>query len=240
VAAVVVPLSGEARADDAQAAPPPQSDAAPASATSPVEQPPDSVEPAAPGLRAGASVGIEVRAEAAALLKHYALAGGGSEWLGGPGGGARLALSGHFRPPADVMDDSARWLDFEVGAAEALHAISWSWGGTSATTLAESETSIEFAIHYATGTVRRGQAGASDWAGVSLGVAWLPTYVYFFGTSTTASGGQVNPAGLQLTADWGLVGASGRASMVRLAFTWLADVGAVPTALGLGVGYVYY
>jgi hypothetical protein len=196
-----------------------------------------------PSSWAGVSFGWDARLEANALLKQYAIDGGGSLWSGGPGLGGGLSASLHFRPPAGSEDDPrATWLDFEVGLGEALHYESYSDGLGRSMALLESETPIILGVHVAMGTFSGVAGGGVAWSGVVLGAAWTPTFVEFLGNGDFRSGGRLNPAGIRLTADVGSIrrGDAGRVPILRLVATWLPYVGELPTVFAAGVGCVFY
>ena len=75
-----------------------------------------------------------------------------------------------------------------------------------------------------------------------VGVAWVPTYVRFFGSTDFDSTGKLHPAGLRMTLDWGRISPArkGRVPGLRAAFTWLPYVGDLPTLISFGLGAVFY
>jgi hypothetical protein len=194
------------------------------------------------GAWAGLSLGWEARLDANVLLKRYSIAGGGGEWAGGPGGGAGASVSLHFRTPAAIDDrHRAAWMDFELGVGDVLHVQDWNDGIGRPTAFLENETPVIAGVHFATGVITPSRRGP-EWSGIVLGIAWVPTYAYFFGSGNFGAGGRFDPAGIRLTLDAGRVRRSdvGHVPMIRVVFTWLPYAGDGPTTLGAGVGCVFY
>lgn len=186
------------------------------------------------------SLGWDLRAEGVALFKRYSAAER-AVWHGGEGYGAGASLSLHFRGPAWLgAGAAARWAELELGASNSFHSVSWREGAAFETDFMQNQSSLIAGAHFASG--RWSQAGKPSWSGLVLGVAWLPTYVRFFGSKDFASTGAFHPAGLRLTADWGRVspGRKGRMPGVRAFITWLPYVGHLPTAVSFGLGAVFY
>ena len=176
-------------------------------------------------------------------MKRYAAADGGTFWSGGPGAGAGLTLTLHFRAPI-VFEESGRasWLDFGVGLGDATHYLRWRDGETGLSTgIVETEVSARVGPRFAVGRVRA-IGGSPRWWGYAVGIEWTPTYVYFFGRAGLASGGRMNSAGLGLSLDVGQwtpdrgIGSP----LFRLSVGWLPYVNALPTMLTAGVGCVFY
>jgi hypothetical protein len=152
-------------------------------------------------------------------------------------------MSLHFRPPAALAHGSVlRWAELELGVGNATHYVTWKEGeGERARTdFVENATSAIIGMHFASG--RWIAETGAPWSGMVVGLAWLPTYVYFFGGDAFESVGRVNPAGLRFTIDWGRVTPANKGLVpgVRASITWLPYVGNLPTALAIGVGCVFY
>lgn len=190
----------------------------------------------------GASFGWDLRLEAISLFKRYTLAGE-EAWFSGQGAGAGASASLHFRPPAAFAGGAARWVELELGVANATHWIAWKegHGPRSRSDVVQSQSSVVAGLHFASGHWL-GESDSAPWSGAVLGLAWLPTYVYFFGNDQFAGEGKFHPAGLRLTVDWGRIRptAKGRVAGLRAALTWLPYVNSLPTAVSAGVGFVFY
>jgi hypothetical protein len=189
---------------------------------------------------ANLSLGWDLRAEAVSLFKRYTV-GGKDVWYGGAGFGGGASLSLHFRGPAWHGIGGVRWHDFEVGVGDSLHSVSWKEGAEYQTKFLENQTSLILAAHFATGHFVT-EGGRPPWSGLVLGLAWVPTYVRFFGSTDFDSSGKFHPAGLRATLDWGRVapGRKGRMPGLRAVFTWLPYVGHLPTAVSFGLGAVFF
>ncbi len=191
-------------------------------------------------LWAGASLGWDLRAEAISLFKRYTLEDRGA-WFSGQGVGGAASLSLHFRTPPALSQGALRWLEFELGIGNATHLVSWEQGegARPRTRFVDNQTAGIFGVHFGSG---RWRAGDGPWSGAVLGVAWVPTYVHFFGSDDFASGGKLNHAGLRLTIDWGRISplAKGRVPGLRASLTWLPYVGTLPTVVSAGLGCVFY
>jgi hypothetical protein len=189
---------------------------------------------------ADVSLGWDLRAEGVALFKRYTVAER-AVWYGGEGYGAGASLSLHFRGPAWLgAGSAARWAELELGASNSFHNVSWREGAAFETDFMQNQTSLIIGAHFASG--RWSQAGKPSWSGLVFGVAWLPTYVRFFGSRDFDATGAFHPAGLRMTADWGRVspGRKGLLPGVRAFITWLPYVGQLPTAVSFGLGTVFH
>ncbi len=201
---------------------------------------PESTRPAAEAAWADVSLGWDLRAEGVALFKRYTVAER-AVWYGGEGYGAGASVSLHLRGPAWLgAGAAARWAELELGASNSFHTLSWREGAAFETDLMENQTSLIVGAHFASG--RWSQAGRPSWSGLVFGVAWLPTYVRFFGSKDFSPTGALHPAGLRMTADWGRVtpGRKGRVPGLRAFITWLPYVGHLPTSVSFGLGTVFY
>ena len=191
---------------------------------------------------AGVWLAADVRIDASVLFKHYRVVDGSDAWSSGARGGAVASVSLHFRgSPAVEEDGNANWLGFELGIGAGAHDGFWKVEGATATGFVDRETLVIVGPHYALGHLRPTQAGIR-WSGTVLGVAWVPTYVSFFGHGGAPSRGQLNPAGVRLTVDFGHLSsdAGWPAPMLRLVVGWLPDVGPLPTTINAGVGCAFY
>ena len=189
---------------------------------------------------ANLSVGWDLRAEGASLFKHYTVDGRGV-WYGGEGWGGGASISMHFRGPAWLGGGASRFAEFELGVGDSLHSVSWKEGTEFQTDFLENETSLIVGAHLGAGHWSPAGGGA-PWSGVVVGVAWVPTYVRFFGSTDFDSTGKFHPAGLRMTLDWGRISPTrkGRVPGLRAAFTWLPYVGDLPTLISFGLGAVFY
>jgi hypothetical protein len=189
---------------------------------------------------ADVSFGWDARLEGISLFKHYTVENR-STWFSGQGIGGGVSASLHFRGPAALGFSSVRWVEFELGVGNSAHYVTWKEGVRFRTNFIENETSLIIGAHLARGRWA-GENGGVPWSGVVFGLAWVPTYVYFFDNDEFESGGKLNPAGLRLTIDWGRVSPekSGLLPGVRTFFTWLPYLGNLPTALSVGLGCVFY
>jgi hypothetical protein len=188
---------------------------------------------------ASVSLGWDLRLEGVALFKRYTVAGR-EVWYGGEGYGGGASLSLHFRGPTWFGAGATRWTEFELGAGNSLHSVSWKQGAENQTRLLENQTSLILGAHFARG--RWGTDGAPPWSGIVLGVAWVPTYVRFFGSSEFDATGSFHPAGVRVTLDWGRLspGRKGRVPGVRAFLTWLPYIGQLPTSVSFGLGAVFF
>lgn len=188
----------------------------------------------------GVSLGWDVHAEAVSMFKHYTIGDRGA-WYSGQGAGGGASLSLHFRPPAALSGSSLDWLEFELGVSNSTHFVRWEEGERARphTDFVDNQTSAILGAHVATG---RWTGGRAPWSGAVLGVAWMPTYVHFFGNDDFMSGGKFHHAGLRVSVDWGRVSptAKGRVPGLRAYLTWLPYIGSLPTAVSAGVGCVFY
>jgi hypothetical protein len=189
---------------------------------------------------ADVSFGWDARLEGISLFKHYTI-GDRSTWFNGQGAGGGVSASLHFRGPAALGFSSVRWVELELGVGNSTHYVSWKEGVRFRTNFVENETSVIVGAHLARGRWA-GDGGGVPWSGVVFGLAWVPTYVYFFENAELDSAGKLNPAGLRLTIDWGRVSPekSGLLPGVRASFTWLPYLGSLPSVLNLGLGCVFY
>jgi hypothetical protein len=189
---------------------------------------------------ANLSVGWDLRAEGASLFKHYTVDGRGV-WYGGEGWGGGASVSLHFRGPAWLGGGASRFADFELGVGDSLRSVSWKEGTEFQTDFLENEVSLIIGAHLGAGHWNA-TGGGVPWSGVVVGVAWVPTYVRFFGSSDFDSTGKFHPAGLRMTLDWGRISPArkGRVPGLRAAFTWLPYVGDLPTVISFGLGAVFY
>lgn len=198
-------------------------------------------EPDALGDWPGLSLGWAIHAEALSLFKHYTIGDIGA-WYSGQGAGGGVSASLHFRPPAALAAGILQWLEFELGAGSSTHWVRWEQGAGARpeTDFVTNQTYAIIGAHIASG--RWSGTSGEPWSGAVLGLAWVPTYVHFFGNDDFASGGKLNHAGLRLSVDWGRVSpsAKGRVPGLRAFLTWLPYIGSLPTAVSAGVGCVFY
>jgi hypothetical protein len=189
----------------------------------------------------GASLGWDVHGEAISLFKRYSI-GERSAWYSGQGAGGGLSVSLHFRPAAALSRGVLRWLEFELGVGNSTHFVRWEEGERDRphTDFVDNQTSAIIGAHIASG--RWSSDSGSPWSGAVLGLAWMPTYVHFFGNDDFASGGKLHHAGVRLSVDWARVSATakGRVPGLRAFLTWLPYVGSLPTSVSAGVGCVFY
>jgi hypothetical protein len=214
-----------------------------ASGAMPVDAARDVVADEAPALQRwpGVSFGWDVHAEAISLFKHYTINDTGA-WYSGQGAGGGASASLHFRPPAALASGVLRWIEFELGAGNSTHWVRWEEGEGARpdTSFITNQTYAIIGAHLASG--RWAGDDGEPWSGAVLGVAWVPTYVHFFGSDDFASGGKLNHAGLRLSVDWGRVSptAKGLVPGLRAFLIWLPYVGSLPTSVSAGVGCVFY
>ncbi|MEO8177613.1 MAG: hypothetical protein ABI895_02165 [Deltaproteobacteria bacterium] len=190
---------------------------------------------------ADVSLGWDLRAEGVSLFKHYTLVDRGV-WHGGEGWGGAASVSLHFRGPAWLVEGTgSRWVELELGAGDSLHSVAWKEGAEYQTRFLENQTSLILGAHFASGRWHP-EGGGAPWSGVVVGLAWVPTYVRFFGSTDFDATGKFHPGGLRMTLDWGRIapGRKGRVPGLRAAFTWLPYVGDLPTAISFGLGAVFY
>jgi hypothetical protein len=190
---------------------------------------------------ADVSLGWDLRAEGVSLFKHYTVADRGV-WYGGEGWGGGASVSLHFRGPGWLVPGTAsRWVEFEIGGGNSLHSVAWKGATEYRTTFLENQTSLILGAHLASGHFRP-EGGGAPWSGLVVGLAWVPTYVRFFGSTDFDAAGKFHPGGLRATLDWGRIAPTrkGRVPGLRAAFTWLPYVGDLPTALSFGLGAVFY
>jgi hypothetical protein len=189
----------------------------------------------------GLSLGWDVRAEAISLFKHYTIGGQGA-WYSGQGAGGGASLSLHFRPSAAMSRGVLRWIEFELGVSNSTHFVRWEDGERArpSTDFIDNQTSAILGLHVASGRYAGGTG--EPWSGAVLGLAWMPTYMYFFGNDDFTSGGRLHHAGLRLSVDWGRVSptAKGLVPGLRASLTWLPYIGSLPSAVSAGVGCVFY
>lgn len=189
----------------------------------------------------GLSFGWDIHAEAISLFKHYTIGDSGA-WYSGQGAGGGVSASLHFRPPAALASGVLRWIEFELGAGNSTHWVRWEEGegARPSTDFISNQTYAIVGAHLASGRWA-GDAG-EPWSGAVIGLAWVPTYVHFFGNDDFVSGGKLNHAGLRLSVDWGRVSpdAKGLVPGLRAFLTWLPYIGSLPTAVSAGVGCVFY
>jgi hypothetical protein len=206
----------------------------------------DELAPEAPdGPRAAdwaqPSLGWDLRAEGISLFKHYTVAGRGA-WYAGEGVGGGGSVSVHFRGPAWLSSGvGVHWTELELGVSDSLQYVDWREGAQYRTNFLQNQLSAIVGLHFASGHF--GADGAhSPWSGAVFGVAWLPTYVRFFGSEDFEASGKFHPAGLRFTADWGRVSTSAKGLLpgLRASITWLPYIGTLPTMVAVGLGAVFY
>jgi hypothetical protein len=189
----------------------------------------------------GVSLGWDVHAEAISLFKHYTVSEQGA-WYSGQGAGGGVSVSLHFRPAAALSSGVSSWIEFELGVGNSTHFVRWEEGERDRpdTEFVDNQTSAIIGAHIASS--RRSGDSGSSWSGAVLGLAWVPTYVHFFGNDDFGSGGKFNHAGVRLSVDWARVSATakGRLPGLRAFLTWLPYVGSLPTSVSAGVGCVFY
>jgi hypothetical protein len=191
---------------------------------------------------AGVSLGADLRADANVLLKHYTLRDGSSYGSYGAGVGAVAAVALHFRgPPAVDEDRHADWLECELGVGAGGHGGFWKPQTSASAAILEAEIPFVVGVRYAIGRLRPTRMGFA-WSGLLLGLAWAPTYMYFFDQRGVPPGGAFNPAGIHLTVDIGQMALERRTLRPALRFVvgWLPNVGPLPTVLDAGVGCAFY
>jgi hypothetical protein len=188
----------------------------------------------------GLSFGWDVHAEAVALFKHYTIGATGA-WYSGQGGGGGASASLHFRPPGALARGALRWVEFELGVGNSTHYVRWEEGETARrqSEFVENQTSAILGVHFGSG---RWPAGDSAWSGAVVGLAWMPTYVYFFGNDDFDSGGVFHHGGVRLSVDWGRVSPTSKGLVpgLRAFLMWLPYIGSLPTSVSAGVGCVFY
>lgn len=188
----------------------------------------------------GLSFGWDIHAEAVALFKHYTIGQTGA-WYSGQGGGGGATASLHFRPPGAFAHGALRWVEFELGIGNSTHFVRWEEGEAARpqTEFVQNHTYGILGAHFGSG---RWPAGDSAWSGAVVGLAWVPTYVYFFGNDDFTSGGVFHHGGVRLSVDWGRVSPTSKGLVpgLRAFLTWLPYVGSLPTSVSAGVGCVFY
>lgn len=241
-----------ARAYAQPESPSPAPDSAPIATPAPIANPTPvavdaSPDAAGPSVRdeqlqawPGLSFGWDVHAEAVALFKHYTIGTSGA-WYSGQGAGGGATASLHFRPGGALARGVLRWVEFELGVGNSTHFVSWEEGEETRpqTEFIENHTSAILGVHFGSG---RWAAGDSAWSGAVVGLAWVPTYVYFFGNDDFDSGGAFNHGGMRLSVDWGRISPTSKGLVpgLRAFLTWLPYVGSLPTSVSAGVGCVFY
>jgi hypothetical protein len=188
----------------------------------------------------GLALDWDIRLIGSGLWKRYADRGVAA-WSWGAGGGVGLGTALHLRTAAALnRSRGISWFDFELGITDAVSFGNWRQVNRSAAAMVEQDTSLVLGTRLALGKTQT-IAGVQHWSGVMVGIAWIPTYVDFFGSAITSKG-TINPAGIRLTADFGSAAGPdlGHSPLLRIALSWLPYVGHLPTALSIGVGLVFY
>jgi hypothetical protein len=189
----------------------------------------------------GVSFGWDVHGEAISLFKRYTI-GDREAWYSGQGAGGGVTASLHFRPAAALSGGSLRWIEFELGIGNSTHFVRWEEGERERphTDFIDNQSSVIIGAHIASG--RWSNDADAPWSGAVFGVAWVPTYVHFFGNDDFVSGGKFHHAGVRVSVDWARVSATakGRVPGLRAFLTWLPYIGSLPTAVSAGVGCVFY
>ncbi|MGO9834912.1 MAG: hypothetical protein ACLP1X_11900 [Polyangiaceae bacterium] len=191
---------------------------------------------------AGVWLGGDAWADANVLLKHYTVTDGSSAWSSGADVGAMAFVSLHFRgPPVVDEDGETNWIECELGIGAGAHDGFWRAYGRGSVGFVDGETPLVVGLHYAVGHLHPARDDVS-WSGALLGLAWVPTYVNYFGEGGAPSRGALNPAGIRLTIDVGRfsIGHGTPTPMLRLVLGWLPDVGPLPTTFDAGVGCAFY
>lgn len=195
---------------------------------------------AALGRWPGVSLGWDVHAEAISMFKHYTIAGR-EAWYSGQGAGGGVSVSLHFRPPAALAEGVLRWVELEAGVGNSSHFVRWEEGERERqrSDFVDNRTYAIIGVHIATG---RWSGGDDPWSGAVLGLAWVPTYVHFFGNDEFTSGGKFHHAGLRLSVDYGRISPASKGLVpgLRAFLTWLPYVDSLPTSVSAGVGCVFY
>jgi hypothetical protein len=167
----------------------------------------------------------DVRLAGVALWKHYAQHGE-SAWSWGMGAGLGFGAALHY--DIDPASNAIDWYGFELGLAGTVAYASWSQVNAGSTSVVEQDVSL------------RVGGRVAPWPGVVFGLAWLPTYVDFYGQHVS-SRGTINPAGLRISVDLGNAnGPPVRVLMLRIALSFLPYVGRLPSLLNLSAGIVFY
>jgi hypothetical protein len=189
----------------------------------------------------GASFGWDIHAEAISMFKHYTIGDRGA-WYSGQGAGGGASASVHFRPSGAFSQGVLHWVEFELGIGNSTHLVRWEQGEEARphTDFVDNHTYAIFGVHIAAG--RWSPQKGSPWSGAVLGLAWVPTYVYFFGNDDIQSGGKLHHAGLRLSVDWGRVSPTSKGLVpgLRAFLTWLPYIDSLPTSVSAGVGCVFY
>jgi hypothetical protein len=192
------------------------------------------------GAWSGLSFGWDVHAEAVALFKHYTIGSSGA-WYSGQGAGGGATASLHFRPPGALARGALRWVEFELGVGNSTHWVRWEEGEAARreTEFVQNQTSAILGVHLGSG---RWPANDSAWSGAVVGLAWMPTYVHFFGNDDFDSGGVFHHGGVRLSVDWGRVSPTSKGLVpgLRAFLMWLPYIGSLPTSVSAGVGCVFY
>jgi hypothetical protein len=230
---VVAPASARAEAPPAAWAPPPAGEAGADEAAAREQE-------ARLDAWSGLSFGWDLHAEAIALFKRYTI-GERQAWYSGQGLGGGATASLHFRPAGALRRGVLRWVEFELGVGNSTHFVRWEEGEEARpqTEFVENQTYAILGVHLGSG---RWPAGDSAWSGAVVGLAWVPTYMYFIGNDDFDSGGLFNQGGVRLSVDWGRVSPTSKGLVpgLRAFLTWLPYIGSLPTSVTAGVGCVFY
>lgn len=154
-------------------------------------------------------------------------------WSWGFGAGVGFGGALHLRPGGGAID-------FELGVSGAVTYGTWRAVEGRSVAAVEQDTSLVLGLRLALGR-RRSAVEGPGWSDVMLGVAWLPSYVDFYGRDVRSKG-TINLAGVRLSLDLGsaLGPTLGHSSMLRLVLSFLPYVGSLPTAASFGAGFVFH
>lgn len=195
---------------------------------------------AEPAAWSGIFLEWDLRALGTGLLKHYER-NGDEAWSWGLGGGIAFGAALRYQrgPTLDRTSGIVLYI-LQLGIEASVSYASWHQVNAGSASIIQQDFSLALGGRVAIGETRA-IADGQRVSGVMLGLAWLPTYVDFYGAQISTHG-KINPAGVRLTVDIGGAAGPGRghASLLRLALVCLPYVGRLPTAYAVSAGVLFF
>lgn len=180
----------------------------------------------------------DLRAFGIGLFKHYERAAQ-SAWSYGLGGGVLVGASLRFQSEPNPASGLS-FYTLQLGVEGSVGYDAWHQVSEGSASAIQQNLSLVLGGRIALGTTGP-SADGRHWSGVMIGLAWLPTYVDFYGKQIS-SAATINPAGVRATVDIGGANGPGRghSPLLRLALAYLPNVTRLPVAYVVSAGVVFF